>query len=294
MAKVVKKNKSRKNKVRFQMSEEIMSNLEKLDSKVAKKSRVKKYKPSKPRKMSQQEYKERKKKTRKGSSQKKEKERIIIVTKEKEKEKEKSKKKSKKGKKSKQGKQGKQSNVAKVKGIDIDRLAEINDKVRDKNTLEDLGTIYEEGEDGSTWITTAGVELDKDSEDYDWEVVYFNLYLLSVRTNPSYIPDYLPESWPYLDLDDAENNYSNRNYTNSQLAGADYFLISVVVAAPSLEDAREYLAESDLPGYEDEDEFGNPYEKSVWLDPNLTMIKYLGTSQYQKYMYFCCDKDYDY
>ena len=239
--------------------------------------------------------------------------------------------KSKKNKK--KASQKKSKKVAKVKGVNysasMDNLnieARIGDKTRSTRSFDNLGDIIDFNSDKKVWITNMGRELKVSKENKSWEIVYYRIYVLSLRPKPIRRRRYLPDGWPFntspsynhertnsltdatssgtnennVDLIDRNsnelestdrNNYNrNDNRYNSEDDYDDRKLYMCVVSAPTPEIARQFIIDNNLYGVEDIDENGNPYENSIWLDEYLSSCKDVGGSFHQKLMLLCINR----
>ena len=159
-------------------------------------------------------------------------------------------------------------------------LAGIGDKVYWIDTDEDYGIITYYNRRNRTYHTDKDMELPMDDEGRTWDIIYYNLYLLTLNTRSRNKPY---PAWPY-GIDGSYGNNSN-NSNNSEYD--DRLLDSVVVSATSEEDARNFLVEEGYTGIEDKYENGDSLESSVWLDDSLTYCKYIGEAYYQRAMLYC-------
>ena len=233
-----------------------------------------------------------------------------------------------KSKKNKKKASQKSKKVAKVKGFtygsNMDNLnieARIGDKTRSTRSFDDLGNIIDFNSDKKVWITNMGRELKASKENKSWEIVYYRIYVLSLRPKPIRHRRYLPEGWPFntspSNYDERTNSFTdatssgtnennvdlmhrnsnelestNRN-NNGYYSEDDYDdrkLYMCVVSAPTPEIARQFIIDNNLYGNEDIDENGNPYENSIWLDEYLSSCKDVGESFHQKLMLLCINR----
>ena len=245
--------------------------------------------------------------------------------------KKKSKSKSKKNKK----KGTLKKNPARVKGFasansqnndNSNMQARIGDKTRSARSFQDLGLITDFDNRKKVWITNMGRELYPSKQDKSWEIVYYRIYVLSLRPKPIRRRKYLPEGWPFntspsivdrsnnsftdatsngtnqnnvdlrdrrsyeLESTEINNNYSNNNGYHSEGDYDDRKLYMCVVSAPTPEIARQFIIDNDLFGIEDLDEDGKPYENSIWLDEYLSSCKDVGESFHQKLLLLCINR----
>lgn len=220
----------------------------------------------------------------------------------------------------------KSNKVAKVKGIsngknNLNIQARIGDKTRSVRTFQDLGVIIDYNEDKNVWITNMGRQLYSKKQNKSWEIVYYRIYVLSLRPKPIRRPKYLQKGWPFNnysiendtnnnytnssgtnennvdlmdrnsnELESTENNYNNNNSLNYN-NNFDYRkLYMCVVSAPSPELARQFIIDNYLFGIEDFDENYNPYENSIWLNEYLSSCKDVGESFHQTRMLLCINR----
>lgn len=239
----------------------------------------------------------------------------------------------KKSKKTKPTKSKKTAKVGRVKDNnstypdeDIVYQARIGDKTRSARSYNELGIITEYDRDKDLWITNTGRKLKPSKQDKSWEIVYYRIYVLSLRPKPTKSRKYLPEGWPFntsvnnqnnnneessssgtnennVDLlnrnsnelessnnDNNNNNSRNNNSRNNDNDIDDRKLYMCVVSAPNPESARQFILDNDLYGVEDCDENGEPYKNSIWLDEYLSSCKDVGESFHQESMLLCINR----
>lgn len=247
-----------------------------------------------------------------------------------------SKKKSKsKSKKNKKKGTLKKKKAAKVKGFaaansqsnnNSNIQARIGDKTRSARSKQDLGVITDFDNKKKVWITNMGRELYPSKQDKSWEIVYYRIYVLSLRPKPIRRRKYLPEGWPFntspsivdrtnnsftdatsngtnennvdlrnrrsneLESTEINNNHSNNNGYHSEGDYDDRKLYMCVVSAPSPELARQFILDNNLFGIEDIDKDGKPFQNSIWLDEYLSSCKDVGESFHQESMLLCINR----
>ena len=211
------------------------------------------------------------------------------------------KKSSQKGKSKTKGKKSQKGVV--VKGMSVDTPeARIGDRVRSTVNFTDYGEILGVDEETGGWLTNTGKILNPRKQDVNWEVMCYNIYVLTLRPKPKKKPNYLPNGWPFnthssnlnsvtetnldnINLLDEETNNNNSSERNDN--GEYYQTEMACITAMSPERAREILVEEGLNGLEDMDENYEYFENSVWFDDRLTSVKFVGYSHFQKEMLLC-------
>ena len=204
--------------------------------------------------------------------------------------------------------------VGKVDNLVV--LARIGDKTRSKRTNNELGIIIEYDKNKDIWITNTGRKLYNKKQNKSWEIVYYRIYVLSLRPKPYKRRKYLPEGWPFnspakknsnneefsssgtnennVDLMDRNSNElesTNNNDSFNNEEDMDYRkLYMCVVSAANPESARQFIIDNDLYGTEDCDENGDAYKNSIWLDEYLSSCKDVGEAFHQENMLLCINK----
>ena len=158
-------------------------------------------------------------------------------------------------------------------------LARMNDKVYLIDTDEDCGRIISYDRRNRMYKTDTGIKLFKEEEGTVWDIIYYNLYVLTLNTRARNKPY---AYWPYGKEDSSLSN--SNNDTDSDLD--DRLLDSAVVSATSEEDARNFLVDEGYTGIEDRYENGDSIENSIWLDENLSFCNYIGEAYHQKRMLY--------
>ena len=97
------------------------------------------------------------------------------------------------------------------------------------------------------------MKLYRSDEGITWDIIYYNLYLLTLNTRSRNKPY---PNWPFGSESDSETYNSEYD---------DRLLDSVVVSATSENNARQYLIDEGYTGIEDAYENGDSLEESVWF-----------------------------
>lgn len=192
-----------------------------------------------------------------------------------------------------------------VKGMSVETPeARIGDKVRSMANFNDYGEIVGVDEDTGGWLTTTGKILNPRKQDKTWEVVNYNIYVLTLRNKHRNKSHNLPDGWPFNVFQNSnDNSYNNETNLenvdlmnqsnieeseNSSNTNSEYLKTEMAcITAMSPQRAREFLVENELNGSEDRDAYGNFFENSVWFEDSLTSVKYIGTSHFQEEMLLC-------